>query len=67
MVWCALRGDRAGEGMKWGCGSDWWGRERLIGVEFSDQGDRGKMCYELVERMYKEWRFRLGDGKGEPN
>jgi hypothetical protein len=50
--------------MKWGSGSDLWGRERLIATTL--EGDASvfeKECceaFELVEHLYKEWAFKLG-------
>jgi len=50
--------------MKWGCGSDRFGRERLIGTQLSGEAEMfeedSKGAFEVVERMYKEWTFKLG-------
>jgi hypothetical protein len=64
MIYCALEAGREGEMIKWGCGSDRWGRERLLGtildtdVEIFEE--ESKAAFEIVENLYKEWAFKLG-------
>jgi hypothetical protein len=64
MVYCALVAGREGEMMKWGSGSDWWGRERLIGTTLDGEAevfyDECREAYEVVENLYREWAFKLG-------
>jgi 3-keto steroid reductase len=70
-VWCALKAGREGEMIKWGCGSDLWGRERLIGTLLSGEAEmfeeESRGAFEVVERMYKEWTFKLGVNKNGGN
>ena len=55
--------------IKWGSGSDLWGRERLLGttmdVEAEVFEEESKAAFEVVENLYREWAFKLGvtDGK----
>ena len=71
MVYCCLEAGREGEMMKWGSGSDFWGRERLIGTTLVGEAEVFEEecgdAFELVEHMYREWAFRLGvtDGMNE--
>jgi 3-keto steroid reductase len=64
MIYCALRAGKGDEMMKWGCGSDWWGRERLIGSTLSGEADLFEeectAAFEFVERLYQERIFKLG-------
>jgi len=64
MIYCALRAGREDEMMKWGCGSDWCGRERLIGTMLSGEADLFEeectAAFEFVERLYQEQIFKLG-------
>lgn len=50
--------------MKWGSGSDWCGRERLIGTMLNGEADLFEeectAAFEFVERLYREQIFKLG-------
>ena len=64
MVYCALKGTREDEMIKWGSGSGRWGRERLIGMTLTGEADlwdkESKAAFDIVENLYKEWAFKLG-------
>jgi hypothetical protein len=64
MIYCALLAKREEEMFKWGSGSDWWGRERLLGTTLDGEADvfeeECRDAFELVERLYREWAFKLG-------
>ena len=63
-IYCALNAGKEGEMFKWGSGSDWIGRERLIGTAIDREADLfGEECaaaYDFIERLYKEHAFKLG-------
>lgn len=69
MIYCALKGGREDEMIKWGSGSDRWGRERLLGTTLYAEAEvfekESKAAFETAENLYKEWTFKLGvmDGK----
>ena len=64
MVYCALKGTKEDEMIKWGSGSDRWGRERLIGTTLTGEAElwdkESKGVFDIVESLYKEWAFKLG-------
>lgn len=64
MVYCALRGTRDDEMIKWGSGSDRLGRERLIGTTLTGEAElwdkESKAAFDVVENLYREWAFKLG-------
>jgi hypothetical protein len=64
MIYCALKAGRKEEMMKWGSGSDFWGRERLVGTTLSGEAwvfeEECRSCFELIERLYQEQTFKLG-------
>ena len=64
MLYCALIAGKEGELIKWGCGSDRWGNERLIGTTLEGQlsvfEEESVAAFELVEKLYEEWTSRLG-------
>jgi 3-keto steroid reductase len=70
-VWCALQAGREDEMTKWGCGSDRWGRERLIGTQLWGEADifaeEARGAFEVAEGMYREWVFKLGVTEGKSN
>ena len=63
MVYCAVKAGREDEMIKWGSGSDRWGRERLLGTTLEGEAElwkeESRAAFELVERMYQEQIFRL--------
>jgi hypothetical protein len=64
MVYCALKGTKEDEMIKWGSGSDRWGRERLIGTTLTGEAElwdkESKAAFDIVESLYKEWAFKSG-------
>ncbi len=69
MIYCALKSGNGDEMIKWGSGSDRWGRERLLGttldVEAEVFEEECRAAFEVVENLYREWAFKFGvlDGK----
>ena len=63
-IYCALVAGREGEMIKWGSGSTWWGGDRLIGNILDAEAElfekEGRDAFEIVEKLYKEWAFKLG-------
>ena len=68
MIYCALIGNKEGELFKWGSGSDWWGRERLIATSLEGEtrvyAEESQAAFEIVERLYREWtrKFAVAEG-----
>ena len=64
MIYCALKAGREGEMIKWGSGSDWCGRERLIGTILDEEAEvfeqEAREAFDFIEALYKEWAFKLG-------
>jgi hypothetical protein len=64
MVYCAVKGGREDEMIKWGSGADRWGRERLLGTTLDGEADvfqeESRAAFELVERLYQEQIYKLG-------
>jgi hypothetical protein len=64
MIYCALKATREDELMKWGSGSDFWGRERLLGTSLYGEAclfeEECRSVYEIVEQLYKEQTFKMG-------
>jgi len=63
VIYCAVKAGREDEMMKWGSGSDRWGRERLLGTTLQGEAElwkeESRAAFELVERMYQEQIFKL--------
>lgn len=64
MIYCALKAGREGEMIKWGSGSDWCGRERLIGTILDEEAEvfekEAREAFDVIEALYKEWSFKMG-------
>ena len=64
MLYCALVCGKGDEMIKWGSGSDWWGRERLIGTTLDEEAslfeEESRAAFGIVENLYKEWTSRFG-------
>ena len=49
--------------IEWGSGSTWWGGDRLIGNILDAEAElfekEGRDAFEIVEKLYKEWAFKL--------
>jgi 3-keto steroid reductase len=71
MVYCALKGTKQDEMIKWGSGSDRLGRERLIGTTLDGEAElfdeESKGVFDIVENLCKEWAFKLGVMEHEQN
>ena len=71
MIYCAVKGGREDEMIKWGSGSDWWGQERLLGTTLDAEAEvfkeESKAALQIVENLYKEWAFKLGALNGKVN
>ncbi|KAL7274501.1 3-keto-steroid reductase [Rhizina undulata] len=55
--------------VKWGSGSDWWGREVLRETEVDRDGDEawgdlGKLYWRKVEECRKQWKAKLNQAGG---